>query len=216
VGNSIQIHTLVLGFLQTNCYILADQASREGIVIDPAAEGARLVQWIRSHHLKVGQVLLTHGHYDHIGGVGFLKNELGVKLWIHEKDAEMLGNPDINLSSLLENEGVSYRADGFLEEGQSFKLGTGQIDVVHTPGHTPGSVSFASDHFVIAGDTLFRNSVGRTDFPYGSASQLIETIRTKLFTFDDDVVVYPGHGPKTTIGREKRENPFVAQNQPYI
>ena len=216
MSDSLQIYTLTLGFLQTNCYIVVDDQTQKGVVIDPADEGDYIVQFIREHHWEVNQILLTHGHFDHVGGIDPIKKELGAKIWIHEKDALMLEDPGKNLSFLMEGGGLFQRADGFLEEGRSIVFGTGKLDIIHTPGHTPGGVSFIGDHFVFAGDTLFRNSVGRTDFPYSSGTQLVESIQKKLFALSDDFTVYPGHGPETTIGREKSKNPFVSQNRSCI
>ncbi len=216
MSDTLKIYTLTLGLLQTNCYIAVDDRAKKGVVIDPADDGDYIVQFIRNHHLEVHQILLTHGHFDHVGGIGTIKNELGAEIWIHEKDAPMLENPGQNLSFLMEGGGLSHRADGFLEEGQSIEYGSGQLKVIHTPGHTPGGVSFIGDHFVFVGDTLFRNSVGRSDFPYSSGTQLIESIQKKLYILDDDFIVYPGHGPETTIGRERSKNPFVSQDRSSV
>ncbi len=216
MSDSIQIYTLQLGFLQTNCYIVVDEQTKKGVVIDPADNGDEIVQFIRDHHWEITQILLTHGHFDHVGGIAPLQKEFGAKIWIHEKDASMLEDPGKNLSFLLEVGGLSQRADGFLEEGQSIKFGTSKLDIIHTPGHTPGGVSFVGDHFVFVGDTLFRNSVGRTDFPYSSGTQLIESIQNKLFALNDDFTVYPGHGPETTIGRERSKNPFISQDRSCV
>ena len=116
----------------------------------------------------------------------------------------------------MEGGGCSQHANGFLEEGQSIEFGNSKLNIIHTPGHTPGGVSFVGDHFVFVGDTLFRDSVGRTDFPYASGMQLAESIQKKLFNLNDDFTVYPGHGPKTTIGRERSKNPFVSQDRSCI
>jgi hydroxyacylglutathione hydrolase len=216
LDNPLQIHRLILGPLQTNCYIVYDKQSTNGVVIDPADQGDTIVQVIQEHNWKIDHILLTHGHFDHIGGIGPLKEKLGATVYIHEKDTEILKDSKLNLSIFLSDSHCMVKADHFLKEGQSFQLGAGQLDVLHTPGHTPGGVSFVGAHFVIVGDTLFQSSIGRTDFPYASGKQLIQSIREKLFVLDDHLVVYPGHGPETTIGREKKENPFFAQDQSYI
>ncbi len=213
MSDLLQIYRLQLGFLQTNCYIVVNDQTKKGIVIDPAEDGDYIVRFIHDHHFEVNQILLTHGHFDHVGGIGPIKKEFNAKVWIHEKDAPMLEDPAKNLSFFIEGGGLSQRSDGFLKEGQSIEFGTSRLDVLHTPGHTPGGVSFVGDHFVFVGDTLFRNSVGRSDFPYASETQLAESIQKKLFALNDDFVVYPGHGPETTIGREKRSNPFVSEDR---
>ena len=216
VNRQLQVHQLTLGPLQTNCYIVYDEGSKEGVVVDPADQGESIVQLIQGNNWKINQILLTHGHYDHIGGIGPIKEQLDADIYIHKKDADILTDSKKNLAVFLGGDDTTYTADQFLSEGQSFRLGSGKLDVLHTPGHTPGGVCFVGDHFVVVGDTLFQNSVGRTDFPYASDTQLIQSIQEKLFILSDEFVVYPGHGPATTIGRERRENPFFAQDQSYI
>ncbi len=176
------LRKLVVGPYQTNCYILGCKETNQGLVIDPGDEVLRIVKEITRSSLTIKYILITHGHIDHVGGVPELKR--------------------------ITTGGLGARPDGFLEEGQIIQVGNYSISIIHTPGHSPGGVCLYAPGAVFSGDTLFAGSVGRTDFPGGSHELLVEGVRRKIFPLGDDLRVYPGHGPESTIGRERQTNPF--------
>lgn len=183
---------LTVGPLMVNCYIVGCKETREAAVIDPGGDVPRIVSELVKRHLTVRYILNTHGHWDHTGGNGELKAITKAPLLIHAADAT----------------GMNERPDGFLEEGQEVRFGTYCLKVLHTPGHSPGGVCFHSPGVVFSGDTLFAGSIGRTDLAGASYEGLLDGVRRKLFCMRDDTRVYPGHGPPSTIGQEKRHNPF--------
>ncbi len=189
--------------------MLMDTETRSAVVIDPAADDASIFRFVETQKARVERILLTHGHFDHIAAVSAMKFRWSAGVWIHAADADMLVRPKENMSVFLGLEFRADPADGFLEDGAAIPVGSLELRVLHTPGHTLGSVCFAGDGFVFAGDTLFRNSVGRTDFSRSSTDELVRSIRQKLFLLNDAVRVLPGHGEETTIGHERRYNPFV-------
>lgn len=186
------LRKLVVGPYQTNCYILACKDTMEGVVIDPGDEVFRIVKEISRSGIQVRSILITHGHVDHIGGASELKRITKAPVLIHPSDAPALRFPP----------------DGSLTEGTQIPVGTYTLSVVHTPGHSPGGVCLIAPGAVFTGDTLFAGSVGRTDFPGGSHENLVAAVRKKVFPLGDDLRIYPGHGPASTIGRERRTNPF--------
>lgn len=207
----IDIHILPVGPLQANCYILADPGTKEALVVDPGAEPDRILA--RLAGLQVVRILLTHAHYDHIGALDEVRNKTGAPAFIHRAEAEWLVDPRLNGSLTPWSLGKAVRcapADGYLDEGQAIDFSTIRLTVAHTPGHSPGGVSFIGPDFVLTGDALFRGSIGRTDLPGGDHRQLLTSIRKHLLTLADSTVVFPGHGPTTTIGDERRTNPFLA------
>ena len=202
--------SLAVGPLEVNCYIVACEKSREGIVVDPGGDVDQSVSLVQKHQLKIGTIINTHGHFDHLGGNRQALAAFGAKLLIHQEDAPMLSrSAEVARRYGLQGEN-SPEADAYLVDGMDFSFGECHLKVLHTPGHTQGGccLYFAEDRHVITGDTLFADSIGRTDLPGGSHEQLLESIRTKLFTLPDDVIAHPGHGPDTTIGHEKRCNPY--------
>ncbi len=203
----IKIVPLVVGQLETNCYLLISQGERESIIIDPGAEPARILSEVKGHHVKY--IINTHGHSDHIGANGRIKEATGASLLIHGDDASMLTHPEENLSPLWGEEITSPPADRLLEGGEEIRFNGISLKVIHTPGHSRGGISLLWDHLLFSGDTLFAGSVGRADLPGASLEVLLKSIREKLLTLDDEVIVYPGHGPSTTIGQEKQWNPFL-------
>ncbi len=200
---------LQTGVYAVNCYIIADDRTREAIVVDPGGDFDDIANLIQKEELHVKYILLTHGHGDHIGALADVKQVTGALIGIHANDAEMLADPAKNMSPQTVGTAVSAIADLLLEDGQQLTFGDQTLTVIHTPGHTRGGVCFRIDDFVITGDTLFRASVGRSDLHGGNQNQLIKSIKTKLFTLPDQTDVYPGHGAASTIAYEKKVNPYV-------
>lgn len=201
---------LEISSMGENCYIVGCEETREVAVIDPGGNPRAIVNLLEENNLKAVYIINTHGHIDHIGGNKGVKDATGAKILIHESDAKMLVNPASNFSFLFGSKVISPPADQFIDEGDIIKIGnTVELLVIHTPGHSPGGICLKTDNIIFVGDTLFQGSIGRTDFPGGSHKQLIQMINDKLLCYDDEVVCYPGHGPATTIGFERKHNPFL-------
>ncbi|NLI13076.1 MBL fold metallo-hydrolase [Pelotomaculum propionicicum] len=199
---------LSVGAMDSNCYIIGDQG--EGIVVDPGAEAKRILKAIDNLGLKIKAIVLTHGHIDHIGALAEVQDATGAEVWIHAEDAQQLTDASKNLSIYVGPKLSVKAADRLLQDGEIIKVGDLEIEVIHTPGHTRGGITLkCGQDLLITGDTLFAGSVGRSDFPGGSHSQLIASIKNKLLKFPDETLVYPGHGPASTIGEEKKHNPFL-------
>ncbi|MDP2843523.1 MAG: MBL fold metallo-hydrolase [Acetobacterium sp.] len=205
----MQVIKKSLGQMGTNCYLVWDEKTLEAAVIDPGFEDQRISDSINENKLKVKYILLTHGHFDHLGGVNQIRKLTGAKVLIHENDADCLLDPRRNLSVLAGMSMVLEPADGYLNENETITLGTVVIRVIHTPGHSKGGICLLAEDQLFAGDTLFNTSIGRTDFADGDLNELLNAIETKLFILDDATTVLPGHGENTTIGYEKMNNPFL-------
>ncbi|MEK3807968.1 MBL fold metallo-hydrolase [Bacillus sp. FSL H8-0547] len=202
---------LPLGPLQTNCYIISNR-EKECLVIDPGSEGNKLIQHLQKRGLKPVAVLLTHGHFDHIGAVDDVRNEYKVPVYIHRLEKKWLGNPAKNGSNAFLGQSIAAEdADYLIDEETILNAGSFSCKVLETPGHSPGSISFYFEEsgFVVSGDALFAGSIGRTDLPEGNHRQLIKSIHDKLLNLPEDTVVLPGHGQDTTIGAEMDSNPFL-------
>jgi glyoxylase-like metal-dependent hydrolase (beta-lactamase superfamily II) len=201
-----------VGKLFTNCYIVACPETKEAIIIDPGfesvSEAEKVFKFIEEKALKPKFVVNTHGHPDHICGNGLVKGKFQTPILIHEKDAFMLGRLGRVIAKFAGFENSSPSADALLKDGDIISFGKITLKVMHTPGHSPGSISLVGKKEVFTGDTLFAGSIGRTDIPRGSVLDIKESLR-KLACLPDDFKVYPGHGPTTTIGEEKRSNPFL-------
>ncbi|MDW7729013.1 MAG: MBL fold metallo-hydrolase [Bacillota bacterium] len=202
----MQIESLTVSMFGTNCYIAFCIKTREAVVIDPGAEGKNIIDKIKNLQLEIKYILNTHGHIDHIGANGKIKAEFNAPVLISEKDLEIYNNPGYGLGLVLKKQPMP---DHFIAEGDSIKFGREELRVLETPGHSPGGVCFLSGKLLFSGDSLFAGSVGRTDLAGGSFDVLIKSINEKLITLPHDTIVYPGHGPATTIGAEAESNPFI-------
>lgn len=204
------IEKMTVGPIMANCYILGCEKRKEAVVIDPGDDVDKILIALSEHQLTLKYIINTHGHFDHVGGNKRLKEVTGATLMIHGGDAPMLALLKESAASFGLAAENSPAADRFLKEGDEVVFGEDLcLKVVHTPGHSPGGICLLTEGKVFVGDTLFEGSVGRTDLPGGSLPTLMESIRTKLFVLDDDTVCYCGHGFETTIGKEKKMNPFV-------
>jgi len=194
----------------TNCYLVASEKTRQGIVIDPAGEAMRIMNNINELGLRIELIVGTHTHPDHLGAVTYLKQTMGAEFAVHASEAPGLRHADYSrLSSLDPTIKSPPAADRLLGDGDTLEFGDLSLQVLHTPGHSPGGICLAGHGVVFSGDTLFNMGVGRTDGPGCSHEQLITSIRTSLLTLPDSTLVLTGHGPKTTIGYERQHNPFL-------
>jgi glyoxylase-like metal-dependent hydrolase (beta-lactamase superfamily II) len=206
----------MVGPLQSNSYLLADEVTREAALFDPGMESEPVADILARERLTVTAIVNTHGHFDHVFGNAYFKAKTGAPLLMHRAD--------LDLVKRLEEQSLyfGFRAtpspppDRFLEEGDEVRVGGIRLRVLHTPGHSAGGICLVTDGTAFVGDTLFAGSIGRTDLPGGSAETLLTSIREKLLTLPDDTVIYPGHGPATTIGHERRHNPFLTGRVPLF
>lgn len=207
---AMKIQMYVVSVCATNCYFAINDDTKEVLIIDPGASAKQLAEKVKEHGLKPAGILLTHGHFDHAGAAEELAQLLDVKIYAHEAEQETLENPGLNLSGW---EGVTetYHADVYVKDEQELELAGFKVKVLFTPGHTVGGCCyyFTEQGALFSGDTLFEGSIGRTDFPKGSASQLIRAIKDKLMILPEETAVYPGHGDMTGIGMERVNNPFL-------
>lgn len=196
--------------MSTNSYIVINEQSGECFVTDPGSCPSEYVRFLKEGDLKVSAVLLTHGHFDHILGLEKFLKEFPVPVYACEEEKSVLEDPALNLSGMM-GPGYSFRGAEYLRDGETFEVAGISVKVIHTPGHTLGGCCYyiQEEGVLFSGDTLFAASIGRTDFPTGSSSQLVRSVREKLFVLPDEVTVYPGHMEETTIGCEKGTNPFV-------
>jgi len=206
------LETICVGPMQVNCYLLAEENNSSAIIIDPGEEETRIRKVLARHKLKPGLIVNTHGHIDHIG----CDDKFGVPVYIHKDDAALLQNPELNLSLLVASP-LSVKATiRTLEDNENIVLGGLQLKTIHIPGHTPGGIALLLEKprgkILFSGDSLFCEGIGRTDFPGASSELLVESIKEKLLVLPEDTLVYPGHGPSSTIGHEKKHNPFLGQD----
>jgi hydroxyacylglutathione hydrolase len=206
------IHEILpVGMLACNCSIFGDEESREALVIDPGDDIEQVLEIIRRHGLKVKAIVITHAHIDHIGGAQKLKQATGAPVYMNLNDTELQKMLDVQASWLGMEEPEQVAIDVPAKEGDRLVVGTAEFHILHTPGHTQGSISLwiPSEGKLVAGDTLFRDSIGRTDLPGGDGRQILRSIHDKLLPLPPETVVIPGHGPNTTIRHEKEFNPFL-------
>ncbi len=194
--------------MQANCYVLGCEEPRSALVIDPGDDAARIVRVINEDEFQLELIVNTHGHVDHIVANEELKAETSAQLCVHSADADMLTDPQKNLSFFVGSPVSSPAADRILAHGDILEVGKLRLEVIHTPGHSQGSICLLGDGCIFTGDLLFAGGIGRYDFPGSSYEKLMDSLK-KVMTLDDDLVVYPGHGPETTIGSERRTNPFL-------
>jgi len=205
-----KVHTLVVGRLQTNCYIL--QSDSTALVVDPGDEPERILRFLTDIAVKPSRIIATHTHFDHVLGVDSIRDKFQIPFLIHHDDLSMLESMQSRVRQIMDfSVPPPPKVDQFLRDGESIAFGEDRVKVIHTPGHSPGSISLVGPGFVLTGDALFNQSIGRTDLPGGDLDTLVRSITERLFTLDDDTIVYPGHGPETSIGDEKLANPFVGQ-----
>ena len=202
------VHPFVTGPLETNAYLVADREAGEALVIDPGGDPAEILEYLAKERLTCRLIVNTHGHFDHISGNRALKSATGASLLVHEGDVPMLTEAVTHARLFLMRAENSPPPDAFLVDQGEVRVGAVRLRVLHTPGHSPGGVTLVAPGVAFCGDLVFHGSVGRTDLPGGSERALLESIRRHILTLPDDTVLYPGHGPDTTVGLEKRQNSF--------
>ncbi len=209
MDDTLIIKRLVVGYLSANCYVVGLKSGGEGMVIDPGGNPDEILRAITDSGLEITTIVLTHGHSDHIAALYDIQDRTGAQVAIHAEDADFLEGR----SSLSSQFGISYKTplppDRLLREGDVIDIGGLSFTVVHTPGHTPGSICLLSDNMVFTGDTIFHRGIGTTLMPGSSRRQLLESIHSRLMALPDKTVIYPGHGRETTIGAERRDNPYA-------
>jgi hydroxyacylglutathione hydrolase len=208
------IHEILpVGPLQCNCSIIGDETTREGMVIDPGDDIEDVLDLIEKHNLKIKQIVITHAHIDHVGGAMKLRAATGAPILLNQNDYALLKMLDVQAAWIGMKDPGKVEIDHSLGQSDKVQAGSLTADVIHTPGHTEGSIClyFPLENKLVAGDTLFAGSIGRTDLPGGSMEKIIRSLREKVMALPDDTLVVPGHGPLTTIGQERESNPFLVQ-----
>lgn len=212
----VQVRMLPLGPLQTNCYLIGCEETLQAAVVDPSWDGRAIIATAENDGWEISHILLTHGHFDHVGGLTEVKNATGAPIFVHPADVDMLRNATMSAAFFGIRVAPPPSPDEMLADGQIIVVGNLELKVIHTPGHTPGHVSFHLPAYRILfdGDVLFQDGIGRTDLPGGDYTLLMQSLREKLLTLPDETRVFSGHGPATTIGQERLSNPFLqALNQ---
>ena len=197
----MNVQEIIVGELETKCYILWDLPKTHVLIVDPGAQPEKIIETLDKLDLSPTEIVLTHSHYDHIGAIPALKKRYNAPIAIHKFDAANLENPQANFSALF-MEHIAFKADRTLVEGDKWKFDKNELSVLHTPGHSEGSISLAAAGFVLSGDTIFKSGIGRTDLPGGNYNKIVRSVK-RLLGFRDQTKVYPGHGPRTTIGDER-------------
>ena len=206
----MQIERFIVGMVGTNCYVVSNEETSECFLVDPGAYSDKVIAYIREHELKPQAILLTHGHFDHIMGLDGVLREFPIPVYAQEEEEILLKDASYN-ASVSYGPAYTFSGASYIKDGQILEHAGMTIRAIHTPGHTIGGCCYyiESEHVLFSGDTLFHDSVGRTDFPTGSQSQLVRSIREKLLGLPEETVVCPGHMSETTIGHEKKYNPFL-------
>ena len=208
-ASKLQVDVLIVGPLFSNCYIVWDDKVKKGVIIDPGDNAETILAKVKELGIEIELILATHGHFDHVAGAAGLKRQIDVPFLAHKGDLFFIEDGKDTARRWGIDIEQPPNPDRYIEDGDTIDVGTLKLEVLHTPGHSPGGVSFLHKKMVFAGDTLFHESIGRTDFRMGSFEELETSIKTRLYTLPDDTIVYTGHGPITTIGAEKKHNPFV-------
>lgn len=208
------LESFPVGPLRCNCSILGDEVTREAIVVDPGDNIAEILSRLQKHSLTLRQIVITHAHIDHVGGAALLKKATGAPVLLNQNDLGLLGAMEMQAGWLGIATPEVAAPDASADDGLALGLAALPAEVIHTPGHTPGSICllFPQQHLLLAGDTLFAGSIGRTDLPGGDGRQILRSLRDRLMVLPDTTRVLPGHGPETTIGEEKQSNPFLQPN----
>ncbi|OAA91852.1 MBL fold metallo-hydrolase [Clostridium ljungdahlii] len=199
----MKLRKLIVGAYAANCYILIDEKESKSVVIDPGDDVKDIIDAIDASKTKVGYILLTHGHADHTSAAEEIRNKYNAPIAISREDYNMMKSRELMYGKLIDE------VDIYIEDNQMFEFGNIKLKALYTPGHTPGGVSFLGENMVFTGDTLFKRSVGRTDFTGGDFNAIMDSIKNRLMTLPDEMVVFPGHGSKTSIKEEKMHNPFL-------
>ncbi len=202
-------HRFILGSFVTNCYLVADEDTKNAILFDAPADADKILDYLKKNNLTLKKVFLTHSHFDHILALQEIIDATNAELLLHKEEEKYLKDPALNLAGEHSAKLHIPEAYQLLSDSDEIVLDSIKIRVIHTPGHTQGSTCYVVNDILISGDTLFAGSIGRTDFPLGSFDEIIQSIKTKLMLLDDETKVYPGHGFSTTIGKQRKENPFL-------
>ena len=202
------LQTVVVGPLSENCFVIGCEATKTGAIIDPGDEAAQIIRIVEKQALEIKYILLTHGHIDHLAVLQKLKEKYQAEFLMHQDDLLLVKNASMQAAMFGLPDPGAPTPDRFLAEGDTVTLGKLSINILHTPGHSPGSITFFVDDKLFVGDLIFSGSIGRTDLPGGNYEQLIQSVENKIFTLPDATVIFPGHGPATSAGTEKRYNPF--------
>jgi len=205
----VKVIRIPVGIYAANCYIVYSESTKDGIVVDPGGDVDVILNIIDENNLKIKYIVLTHGHADHIGGVIGLRNALKISVMIHECDGEILVDGNKNLSNIMAMGTIEINPDILIKGGEIIEFGDLKAEIIHTPGHTFGGISIKIEDSIITGDTLFSGSIGRTDLLGGDYNTIMDSIKNKIIVYPDETIVYPGHGPSSTIGKERALNPFL-------
>lgn len=206
----MRIKKFVIGMIGTNCYVVSNENTKECFIVDPAVSDKNVISYIETEGLSLKAILLTHGHFDHIMGIDGVREKFKVPVYASEKEQEILQDARLNLSAAYGG-GYTFSDATYVRDGEELEIAGMKIKVIETPGHTAGGCCYyiAEEEVLFSGDSLFCASIGRTDFPTGSSSQLVRAVRDKLIVLPEDTMVYPGHMEETTIGYERKHNPFI-------